>query len=64
MRRPGSLTEVASFAQSAKELGYAVAEFLDQFYREKNAAMVADEPPLLQSQLQDEGVADDVGREE
>lgn len=58
MKRPASLVEVAARASSRNELGYAVAEFLDQFYIEKDASMVADEPPLLSVQLGDEGVAD------
>ena len=58
MKRPHSLTEVASLAHSRSELGYAVAEFLDQFKIEEEGAMLEDEPPLLRSQLQDEGVAD------
>lgn len=58
MKRPGSLIEVASFCGSRNELAYAVVEFLDQFKIEKNAAMLADEPPLLRAHLQDEGIAD------
>lgn len=58
MKRPGSLAEVASLGQTAKDLGYAVAEFLDQFKLEQDAAMLAEEPPLLRRQLDDEGTAD------
>ena len=58
MRRPASLFEVATNVRSRIELGYAVAEFLDQFKIERNAAMLVEEPPLLATRLNDEGVAD------
>lgn len=59
MKRPGSLAEVALLGgQSRSQLGYAIVEFLDQFKIEKRAAMLADEPALLNEQLQDQGIAD------
>lgn len=58
MKRPASLLEVAARASSRRELGYAVAEFLDQFYIERDRSMLASEPPLLAAQLNDGGVAD------
>ncbi len=58
MKRPASLLEVAAQANSRKDFGYAVVEFLDQFKIEQDTGMLAEEPPLLTKQLQDEGVAD------
>lgn len=58
MKRPGSLVEVAAEAKSLKDFGYALVEFLDQFYSEKRAEMVSQEPPLLREQLHDDGLAD------
>src|SRR5215218_23997 len=58
MKRLGSLMEVASLAETANDFGTAVVEFLDQFNIEGNPAMVSDEPPLLRTQLGDNGPAD------
>lgn len=58
MKRPASLAEVAARASSKKDLGYALNEFLDQFYLERAASMLAEEPPSLHGRLQDDGVAD------
>ena len=58
MKRLGSLIEVASLAQTANDFGTAVVEFLDQFNIEGNPAMLSDEPPLLRTQLGDNGPAD------
>jgi len=58
MRRPASLVEVAAQAESLKEFGEAVVEFLDQFYIEKDGSMLAQEPPSLRTRLNDHGVAD------
>ncbi|MBA3385240.1 MAG: hypothetical protein H0T95_01210 [Chthoniobacterales bacterium] len=58
MKRPASLAEVAAHHSSRKVFGYAVVEFLDQFNIKQDAAMLAQEPPLLITKLHDEGVAD------
>jgi hypothetical protein len=47
MTRPGTLVEVATRANSARDFAYAVSEFLDQFRLERRLAMLADEPPRL-----------------
>ena len=58
MRRPASLVEVAAEAASLKQFGYALVEFLDQFKIERDARMLAEEPPLLRTRLQDDGLSD------
>lgn len=58
MKGPASLAEVAAQSNSRIELGDAVVEFRDHFKIEQDAAMVAQEPPLLTTLLGDEGVAD------
>lgn len=58
MTRPDSLLKVTVESSSTREFGYALVEFLDQFYSEKRPEMIAEEPPLLRQRLNDEGVAD------
>ncbi len=58
MKRPSSLVEVTAESHTAKEFGYAVVEFLDQFYSEKRLEMVAEEPPLLAGQFPEGPTAD------
>ncbi len=48
MRRPSSLAEVAAWTkEDGGQFGYHLFDFLDQFYLERRAAMVAEEPPRL-----------------
>ena len=58
MRRPGSLVEITTLANTPKEFGYAVAEFLDQFYIDPGAEKLTLEPPILRERLKDNGEAD------
>ncbi len=58
MKRPASLAEVASHAESREDFAYALAEFLDQFYLEKLAEMLSEEPRLLSDTLHDGCLAD------
>lgn len=58
MKRPASLVEVTQEAKSTQALGYAIAEFLDEFYRRKDPSMLAEEPPSLREHLHDDGLAD------
>jgi hypothetical protein len=56
--RPKTLAEVAAIGSDAERLGYAVAEFLDEFYAEPLAERLAEEPRGLTEVLGDEGLAD------
>lgn len=58
MKRPASLAEVVALAKDNRQFGYAVAEFLDQFYIKESKEMLAEEPPSLAARLQDDGLAD------
>ena len=58
MRRPATLVEVASHDESMQAFGRALVEFLDQFYIEQDASMLAAEPPALAEKLHDDGIAD------
>jgi hypothetical protein len=51
MRRPYSLAEVAALGTDERTFHYALAELLDQFAIDRNAAMLADEPALLAGRL-------------
>ncbi len=43
---------------SKQEFGYALRDYLDRFREAPDAALLTDEPPLMESRLQDGGVAD------
>ena len=58
MRRPGSLAEVAARSQSDGDWSRHLAEFLDQFYLERRAAMLEEEPERLAHRLDGGDVAD------
>jgi hypothetical protein len=56
--RPKTLAEVAALARDGDTFGYAVAEFLDEFYAEPLVERLHDEPRSLRALLNDEGLAD------
>ncbi len=56
--RPKTLAEVAAMSRDAEALGYAIPEFLDEFYAEPLAERVAEEPRSLTAVLGDDGLAD------
>ncbi|MBI2924738.1 MAG: hypothetical protein HYZ36_03345 [Pedosphaera parvula] len=59
MRRPHSLTEVASWtARDGGDFSFHLKEFLDQFYLERRAAMFLDEPARLAGVLTEGEVKD------
>lgn len=58
MRRPDSLAEVAIWSRNRVEFEYHFTDFLDQFYAERRAEMLAEEPRRLSEILNDDGVAD------
>jgi hypothetical protein len=58
MRRPSSLAEVAAWTKDGREFSFHFADFLDQFYLERRAAMLAEEPFRLAKILDDGDVAD------
>lgn len=57
-RRPESLAEVAEWSTDRREFEYNFADFLDQFYLERRAGMLAQEPRRLEKVINDGGVAD------
>jgi hypothetical protein len=56
--RPKTLAEVAAICRDAEMLGYAIPEFLDDFYAEPLEERLAEEPRSLTAILNDEGLAD------
>ncbi len=52
------MAETVASIKSARDLGYALADFVDRFNREPDIELVAQEPPLLAFVLQDGGLAD------
>lgn len=52
------LAECAAHVTSERDFCYAVRDFLDRFRHQPDASLIADEPPLMISILQDEGLAD------
>ena len=56
--RPKTLAEVAAISRDAETLGFAIPNFLDEFYAEPLAERLVDEPRTLTAQLRDEGLAD------
>jgi hypothetical protein len=47
MRRPRSLAEVADWTEDGKTFHRHLADFLDQFYLERRAEMLSEEPAIL-----------------
>jgi hypothetical protein len=59
MRRPSSLAEVAAWTrEDGGDFGYHVADFLDQFYLERRAEMLREEPARLSGDVPDGHVKD------
>jgi hypothetical protein len=58
MRRPRSLSEVASWATDRKAFNEHLADFLDQFYLERSAAMLQEEPAILAGKIEDGEIVD------
>ncbi len=58
MRRPRTLAEVAAWSDSPEAFARCVAEFLDQFYLERRAEMLAEEPARLAGRVPEGDVAD------
>src|SRR5262245_55477265 len=58
MRRPESLAEVAEWSADSREFEYHFADFLDQFYLERRAGMLAHEPRRLKTFTKDGEVLD------
>lgn len=58
MRRPRSLAEVARWSDSRDAFGRHLADFLDQFYLDRRSEMLAEEPRLLGTAMEDGAVAD------
>lgn len=58
MRRPRSLAEVARGSDSRESFSRHLADFLDQFYLDRRAEMLAEEPMLLRTAIDDGAVAD------
>lgn len=58
MRRPESLAEVAVWSDSRESFYSHLADFLDQFYMEHRARMLAEEPMLLAGRIEEGNVAD------
>jgi hypothetical protein len=54
VNRPDTLAEVARRADAGQLFGFALSEFLDEFYghAERRGAMIADEPPRLANERQ------------
>lgn len=58
MRKPGSLREVAAWSQDQSEFHYRLADFLDQFRLQAEAAMLTHEPEPLAGRIQSGEVCD------
>jgi hypothetical protein len=58
MRRPTTLAEVAASSDSRESFHGHLADFLDQFYTERRAEMLTEEPPVLEGQIEEGAVAD------
>jgi len=58
MNRPKSLAEVAAWSDSRGSFHGHLADFLDQFYLERRAEMLAEEPAVLEGSIEEGGVAD------
>jgi hypothetical protein len=58
MRRPGSLAEVAAWSKDRTAFSFHFADFLDQFYLERRAGMLTEEPMRLANKVEEGNVAD------
>ncbi|MBI4606548.1 MAG: hypothetical protein HY721_31680 [Planctomycetes bacterium] len=58
MRRPRSLAEVATWSDSRSAFSFQIADFLDQFYLERRAEMLSEEPERLAGRFEEGDVAD------
>lgn len=58
MRRPSSLAEVADWTDVRKAFHYHLADFLDQFYLERRADMLSQEPAILAERIDGGQMAD------
>jgi hypothetical protein len=58
MRRPRSLAEVANWSDDRREFSRHLADFLDQFYLERNTKMLEEEPARLGGKIEEGDVAD------
>jgi hypothetical protein len=56
--RPKTLAEVAAISGDSETFGFAVPDFLDEFYAEPLEERLADEPRSLTAVLHDDGLAD------
>jgi hypothetical protein len=56
--RTPPLAHQFSKVTTKQEFGYALRDYLDQFNASPDAALLADEPALLEPQLKDGGIAD------
>ncbi len=53
-----TLSESVATVSEPDDFDYAIANFLDRFKRDPRPDLLADEPPLLNHRLNDEGLAD------
>jgi len=58
MRRPSSLAEVAAWSRARRNFWNHLADFLDQFYLERQLDMLQDEPARLAGTIDDGDIAD------
>ena len=58
MRRPHTLSEVAIWSEDHRAFSYHLADFLDQFYFERRAEMLMEEPARLENKIENGAVAD------
>jgi len=58
MGRPRTLTEVAARSDDLTTFGHELAEFLDEFYRERREEMIEGEPAHLAGRMGEGDVAD------
>ena len=58
MRRPKTLAEVAVWTNERRDFSFHLADFLDQFYLERLAEMLAEEPLSLADRLEGGDVVD------
>lgn len=52
------MVEVAEWSKDRRAFSYNLADFLDQFYLERRAEMLTDEPPRLADKIENGAVAD------
>jgi len=58
MRRPRSIAEVAAWSDSRSAFSFHLADFLDQFYLERRAEMLSEEPERLARRIEEGDAAD------